>query len=142
MGQNTPFDQKHPNKTVDPHLARHIKALAQERSISCAAAHKAARKTGEPPEKIGEQIDLLGYRISLCQLGLFGYGSPSKKLNPEMAVPPDLDQAIHHAAEKTGRISCRQCWDIATKLTKKRLDIGSACEKKGVRIKPCQLGAF
>ena len=32
--------------------------------------------------------------------------------------------------------------DAAKKLKIKRLDMGSACEKKNIKIKPCQLGAF
>jgi hypothetical protein len=54
---------------------------------------------------------------------------------------PDLNEQLD-ITSIDGRISCLECWTIAKKLKIKRLDMGSACEKKNIKIKPCQLGAF
>ncbi len=132
---------KHQGKSLDPELSRALEAAAVDGMLSCAAAHKAAKTRGCPPNDIGVQADLLELCISQCQLGLFGYSPNKKKLNPDIEIPEALSNAILDTQEN-GRISCRQCWDMAKAHNISRLDMGSACEKKEIRIKPCQLGAF
>ncbi len=132
---------KHKGKSLDPKLSKAIEAAAVDGMLSCAAAHKAAKARGCHPKDIGVQADLLELRISQCQLGLFGYSPDKKKLNPNIEISDDLTDAILETQEN-GRISCRQCWDMAKTHSISRLDMGSACEKKEIRIKPCQLGAF
>jgi len=107
----------------------------------CALAHKAGKDLNISPREIGVQTDLLEYQISGCQLGLFGYSDGEKRFDPGIDITPELNEQLENV-NKDGRISCLKCWDIAKKLKIKRLDVGSACEKKNIRIKPCQLGAF
>jgi hypothetical protein len=109
--------------------------------LKCADAHRIAKKLGLPPDQIGIQIDLAELRISRCQMGLFGYYPNKHILNPDIQISPQADQAIDKA-QTNGRISCAQCWELATFLAMSRPDLASACEKKQIRIKPCQLGAF
>lgn len=121
-------------------LSKLIKEKTFDKRITCSAAHEIANTTGTSPEDIGKQIDLMEYRLTKCQLGLFGYKN-KKNLNPDIIITPKLNQKIDSAADDW-KISCIACWDIAKDLDMHRLEIGSACEKKGLRIKPCQLGAF
>ncbi|NOX34719.1 MAG: hypothetical protein GXP56_13475, partial [Deltaproteobacteria bacterium] len=93
------------------------------------------------PLEIGVQADLIEYRIAECQLGLFGYNDGQKIIDPGIEISPELSLELDKE-NQDGRISCLKCWEIAKKLKIKRLDLGSACEKKNIRIKPCQLGAF
>ena len=74
------YASKHPGKPIDKTISIKITSLAENNNLPCAAAHKAARDLGVSPSDIGIQTDLMEYRISQCQLGLFGY-SPEKKKN-------------------------------------------------------------
>ncbi len=140
MGDNKPFAQKHQGLTIDPELKKQIEAQAKNKIINCASAHKAASLAGVSPKTIGIQIDLMEYRLSRCQLGLFGY-KDQKRLNPDIEISPSLSKKIDDVAPN-GRISCEACWELADKENLSKLDMGSACEKKNMKIKPCQLGAF
>ncbi|WP_022668760.1 hypothetical protein [Desulfospira joergensenii] len=135
------YARKHPGVQMDPKINQKIKLLAGKGSLTCADAHRAAGDLAVSPAEIGIQTDLMELRISQCQMGLFGHGKDHKKIDPSIEV----DEALWSRLEKTGkngRISCAECWEIALEFKMKKLDIGSACEKLGLRVKPCQLGAF
>ncbi len=135
------FSTKHKDQRVDKDVSEKIRAMAHNDSIKCSSAHQIAKVLNLPSSEIGVQIDLLEFRITECQLGLFGYGNGEKRINPEIEISPDLDAQLKEKATN-GSISCFSCWDIGGRLKMKRLDVGSACEKKNIRIKPCQLGSF
>jgi len=40
------------------------------------------------------------------------------------------------------KLSCAAAWEIAGSLNISRTKVASACEAMGIKIKPCQLGAF
>ena len=135
------YAQKHPDKNIDPIISKKISSLADEGSLTCAAAHRTAEELGISPSEIGIQADLLELRITQCQMGLFGYGKGKKKIDPGIQVDQNLWERLEKEG-KDGRISCARCWEIAREFKMKKLDVGSACEKLGLRVKPCQLGAF
>ena len=135
------YARKHPEKQRDNTIAASLEETAENGCLNCADAHRIAKKMNVAPEEIGIQADLAELRISRCQMGLFGYTPNKHILDPDIHISPEADQAIEKAVVD-GRISCAQCWQIATELAMSRPDMGSVCEKKGVRIKPCQLGAF
>lgn len=135
------YARKHAGQDKDADICARITHFSDHGGIPCALAHRVARDSGISPGQAGVQIDLLELRITACQMGLFGYGPGVKKFDPDFVVPPNLAAALENAADD-GRISCSRCWQIARKLKFKKLAIGSACEKLGLRIKPCQLGAF
>lgn len=135
------YAEKHPGKSLDPIISGKISSLTDNTQLTCAAAHRAARDLNLKPLDIGIQADLMEFTITRCQLGLFGYSPQKKNIDPDIEVSKALDDALDQATQE-GRISCAQGWEIADAMKIKRLDLGSACEKKGIRIKPCQLGAF
>lgn len=135
------YAAKHPGAVIDEKTASLIREKSQDSNVTCAAAHKAAEELNVSPETIGVQADLMEFRIAMCQMGLFGYTGGSKQMDPEFDIPAAMEKAIQEA-DDDGRISCRTCWQMAEQLNAKRMDIASACEKMGIRIKPCQLGAF
>lgn len=135
------YARKHPEKQRDNAAAQVIEKKAESGCLNCADAHRAAKQLGLSPDQIGVQADLAELRISKCQMGLFGYHPGKKNLNPDIEISPAADRAIDEA-QTDGRLSCAQCWELAAELGMSRLDMGSACEKKGIRVKPCQLGAF
>jgi len=135
------YAKKHQGKTIDENISKKILSLAENKNLTCAAAHRIAKDLGILPLEIGIQIDLMEFRITKCQLGLYGYLPEPKKINPDIKISKDLTVALVKTINDN-RISCKQCWEIADSLKIKKLDLGSACEKKDIRIKPCQLGAF
>jgi hypothetical protein len=132
---------KHPDRTMDPVVAEKLGKLRDKNQITCAAAHRAASDLNLPPAEIGVQMDLMELRLVQCQLGLFGHSPESGTANKDFEVSDDLKQRLENTA-KDGRISCKTSWDIAKEFKISRLDMGAACEKLKLRIKPCQLGAF
>ncbi|MCP3872989.1 MAG: hypothetical protein GY699_07530 [Desulfobacteraceae bacterium] len=135
------YAAKHNGQKINKTIAQKIKSLADDNCLTCASAHQIAKALNTTPLEIGIQIDLLEYRITQCQLGMFGYSHAHKKFDPNIEIDPRVNSQLDNAADN-GRISCLECWNTATNLKIKKLDIGSSCEKKDIRIKPCQLGAF
>ncbi len=135
------YAKKHQGKAIDENISKKILSLAENKNLTCAAAHRIAKDLDIPPGDIGIQTDLMEFRITKCQLGLFGYFPEPKKINPDIEISEDLTAALAKTINDN-RISCRQCWEIAHSLKIKKVDLGSACEKKDIKIKFCQLGAF
>lgn len=135
------YANKHSNIETNPAAKELLEKDATQGQITCAAVHRIAKKLGITPAEVGIQADLLELRLIQCSLGLFGYGKGVKRLNAVESIPKELDTLLDQASDK-GVISCHDCWDIARTLKIKRTDVSSACEAKGFRIRPCQLGAF
>ena len=124
--------------TVDPALRE---ALAGKTALPCSAAFEIAARTGKPPAEIGAAADRMNVRLTACQLGLFGYAPAKKIVSPAAAVAPELENAIR-AKIAEGRLACRDAWALAQAFRMEKLALSAACEALGVKIKPCQLGAF
>jgi hypothetical protein len=136
------YAAKHPQGTApNPAVAAEIEKKAVHNTLTCAAAHSIAVNLGEPPAEVGRCMDLKEVRLLRCQLGLFGYTPEKKIVSPADAVAPEVEQALT-AAALDGRIACETVWQIAHRLGIKRLALSAACEALGLKVKPCQLGAF
>ncbi|MFO7752491.1 MAG: hypothetical protein R6V41_05160 [Desulfobacteraceae bacterium] len=135
------YAKKHPSESIDPEIKALLEKKAEEGTISCVNAHSIAKKTATTPEKVGSQADLLELRLVKCQLGLFGHEPEGKLLDPDIEITQELDRKLDNSSAE-GRIICRDCWKIADGMKISRNQVGSACEKKGLKIKQCQLGAF
>jgi hypothetical protein len=132
---------KHPDQKSDPVIVQKLKDIGDKNQLRCASAHKAAKELGVSPKEIGIQADLMELRIVECQMGLFGYEPDQKRIDPGIDISDQLWAKIE-SQSIDGRMSCRDAWGIAREYKISRLDMGSACEKINIRIKPCQLGAF
>ena len=137
------YAKKHQGIEIDKTIEEKLKKNAENEKISCPIIHSIAKELSITPEKAGIQTDLLELRLNCCQLGLFGWeGEPSGKLiDKSIQITDALEQELK-TTTKDNRITCLECWDIAKILKLKRVDIASACESKGIKIKKCQLGAF
>jgi len=111
--------------------------------LPCAGAFSIAGATGQTPRAVGDAADPLGVRISLCQLGLFGYEAYGEKrwVRRPPAVPDDLEAEIR-AACAGDRLPCAGAWRLADERGLPRALLGSVAETLGVRISKCQLGCF
>ena len=136
------FAKKHPPGTT---VNEKVKQVVEENliggCIDCDTAYSIAEKLGVSPMEIGTAIDLMEGRITKCQLGLFGYGKGKKKIKASKSILPSLRSAIENAL-KDDVLSCAAIWRIAQEQSIPRLSVANACEMLGVRIRPCQLGAF
>jgi hypothetical protein len=132
---------KHPGRSIDPVIEKKLETLKDQNQITCAAAHRAAAELNRPPADIGIQMDLMELRLIRCQLGLFGHGSDAGSADKDIDVPDDLKARVVNTARE-GRISCKDCWDIAAEFKISRPDMGVVCEQLTLRIESCQLGAF
>ena len=136
------YAAKHPPGTeADPRIAEMVDEKTVDGRITCAEAHAVATRLGVEPEQVGLAIDLAEKRISLCQLGLFGHGARRRIVAAAAVVDPELEQVIRAGLEN-GKLSCLRAWRIADTGGFPRIEVASACEALGIRISPCQLGAF
>jgi hypothetical protein len=137
------YAKKHQGIKIDKKIEEELKKSSENEKISCPIIHSIAKELSIKPEEAGIQTDLIELRLNNCQLGLFGWeGEPSGKLIDKSIQISDTLEKELQTIIKDNRITCLECWDIAKKLKIKRLDVASACEKKGFKIKKCQLGAF
>jgi len=136
------YASKHPKGVeADPEIVEQIRQKLSNNHITCAAAHAIAEDLSVPPSQVGMTIDLLEARIIKCQMGLFGYSPQKNIVKPAERVSSALKNAIE-TKQADKRISCEHCWEIASQTGLKKLEVASACEALGMKVKPCQLGAF
>lgn len=136
------FSDKHgPGATPDPAIEEAVRKRVRENTIPCAVAFEIAGERDVTPAAVGRAVDLLEYRLIKCQLGLFGYGEKKKIVTP-LTDPPDALRSAVESAAREGRLACRDAWDIAERFDVPKLRVGGVCEGLGIKIKPCQLGAF
>ncbi len=136
------YAKKHaPGKEINQSVADAVKNRAVDGKIPCAVAFDIAKDLGVPPGEVGFTIDMLEIRLIKCQLGLFGYGPGKKPPQTTEKVSEQLEQAIRD--EVTGEtLPCATVWKIAEKLQRGKREVSSACDTLGIKIRPCQLGAF
>ncbi|HDP26224.1 MAG TPA: hypothetical protein ENN34_12385 [Deltaproteobacteria bacterium] len=114
-------------------------------AMPCAVAHYIAAYLGISPLEIGKKATDEGIRLYQCQLGLFGYGrkgfSSYKIVGRTVEVPQESLDLIRSQAQES-MISCSALWEIAEKTGITRAEAGNAADSLGLKVTPCQLGAF
>lgn len=139
-----PLSSKHGRKSpdrVDPDIRASLERSAVRGELPCAVAFRLVDELRTSPAAIGEAADLLGIRLVKCQLGLFGYSPEKKVVSAAAAVDPGLEDAIRSRLEN-GRLPCEAAWGLAKDFQMTRMGVSAACEALGLKVKPCQLGAF
>lgn len=139
---STDFSKKHgDNAKPHPEIQKEIENRAGKGLLACAVAFDIAAKLGVEAAEVGKTVDLIDMRLVKCQLGLFGY-QPEKKI----VKPLETDDAALVEAIKAGlsaeRLPCRTAWEIGDRFGVRKMTISAICEAEGIKIKPCQLGAF
>ena len=107
----------------------------------CAVAFDIAKELGVSPAAVGRSADLMNYRLIKCQLGLFGY-SPNKKIVRAAETVDEVLEKTLQQSQENNCLACRSAWEIADRLQLRKMAVSNACEALGIKIKPCQLGAF
>lgn len=146
-GRRTPLSMNHDKPEYITGTVRRadlIKAIelqAKNQRITCMEAASISSEFGVSLQEAGKLIDEMNHRITHCQLGLFGYIPEKKIIYPEKSISSELKSLIENFSQE-GKISCEKAWVISSQLKISKLSVGNACEGLGLRIKPCQLGAF
>ncbi len=113
--------------------------------LPCAVAHFIAALLKVDPAEVGKAATGMGVKLDQCQLGLFGYGrkgvSGYKIVGRKVEVDGSVMDAIRTSAHG-GKISCARLWEIADLTGVTRAEAGNAADAAGIKISPCQLGAF
>ena len=136
------FAEKHEsNASMNEKIRDPIMRRAKNNELSCAAAFKIAAELNVSAAEVGKTADLLEITLVKCQLGLFGYTPEKKIVKPKATENPALTNAIRDARVE-GRLPCESAWEIATRFNVSKMTVSSVCEQLGIKIKPCQLGAF
>ncbi len=126
-------------------IAEMIAVYPEKAALPCPVAHYIAAYLGIDPLEVGKVATRNKIKLYQCQLGLFGYGRKGKtsykiigrKVETDEAV---LDQIRSRACD--GRIACLELWRIADECAINRAEAGNAADYLGLKITPCQLGAF
>jgi hypothetical protein len=136
------YSEKHgAEEAPNPAVAKAVTEAADSGQISCDQVFKIAAETGGSPAEAGKTVDLLKIKLAKCQLGLFGYSPEKSIVKPADSVSPELESAIRGRLVNE-RLPCAQAWQIAEELRLEKMDVSCAAEALGIKIKPCQLGAF
>lgn len=117
-----------------------LESEARDSKLPCAKVFDLISRHTVFPDIAGMAMNQRKLKITQCQLGLFGY--PDGKRIPVCdTVQENLKVNIDRHLED-GRISCLAVWGIAEEMKLSRGDVAAACEKLGIRVNKCQLGAF
>ena len=136
------YSAKHgPDEKPDTSIKNEILKKTKNKKIPCAVAFEIAKTLQVSPEEVGKTADLMNFRLTKCQLGLFGYQPKKKIVKPQDSINADVKDAVS-AALVQGRLSCQSAWDIASRLHTSKMIVSGTCEAMGIKIKDCQLGAF
>jgi hypothetical protein len=136
------FAKKHPTGLkTDDRITEALKQRVSDGTIPCAVAFKMASELDVTPDLVGKTADLLELRLGKCQMGLFGYEPNKRIVKPAETVSEELETCINKGL-RDNRLSCKKAWEIAKKLDLRKMAVSSACERLGIKINACQLGAF
>jgi hypothetical protein len=130
---------------MDERLLSAIHEAIEGNQLPCNQAFAIAYRLQMDPLAVGQAADGEGFRISRCQLGLFGYGPKSegkhKIVHAMDQVPERLAARLRAAAQAEG-ITCEAVWRVADGLGYHRIEASSAVEAMGLKVSRCQLGCF
>jgi len=118
-----------------------LKENAVDNKISCAKLFEIVNNYTVFPDIVGIAMNQQNIKITHCQLGLFGYPDGKKIIKAE-SVPQGLEDQIYFYLEEDDKLPCIAAWDIAAELKISKSEVVGACEKLGIKIGHCQLGAF
>lgn len=136
------YSDKHGDAVqMDETVADRIRSRARSQELPCAVAFDIASDLQCDPAKVGQTTDLLNYRLSKCQLGLFGYRPEKKIVKAALPAEPQLVAAIKTQA-LDGKVTCKDAWELAARFEVSKMTVSAGCEALGIKVKPCQLGAF
>ena len=141
MASHIRSDKHGPGDQPDPAIKSEIEKQGKNSQLPCAVAFKVIETLGVSAAEVGKTTDLIGFELVKCQLGLFGYKPNKKIVKPKKDAQQEIIDTV--TAESTeGRLTCKAVWNIAARFKVPKMTVSGVCEVTGIKIKPCQLGAF
>ncbi len=140
--KNNQFEAKHQGEAqINNIIKNEILKQNKDGELPCFVAFKIANELRVSPAEVGKTVDLLNFRLTKCQLGLFGYKPQKKIIKAKEPENQSLKKAIHDGLVE-GRLPCINAWEIASGFNIHKMMVSSACEALNIKITKCQLGAF
>ena len=139
--RNEPAGNRKNGRGEDRDITEAIHSRISVPELPCAVAFDIAESLGKRPAEVGMTADRLAVRLVKCQLGLFGYSPHKKIVTPKAPDDSNIPAAIRRNLVDD-RLPCDRAWEIAKRFGVRKMVVSSACEELGIKIKPCQLGAF
>ena len=142
LEQGESYSKKHgPAALPDLSIKNEILRRTKDERVPCAVAFEIAEALRVSPKEVGKTADLMNFKLTKCQLGLFGYQPRKKIVKPQDSIEENLKDAIPQSLSQ-GKLSCKNAWEIASRFNIGKMAVSGACETMGIKIKDCQLGAF
>ncbi len=136
------YSKKHgPDALPDLSIKNEILKRTRNEKIPCTVAFEISEAFQVSPKEVGKTADLMNFKLTKCQLGLFGYQPQKKIVKPQDTIEENLKDAISQSLSR-GKLSCKDAWEIASRFNIGKMAVSGACETMGIKIKDCQLGAF
>ncbi len=136
------YSKKHgPDALPDLSIKNEILKRTKDESVPCAVAFEIAETLRISPKEVGKTADLMNFKLTKCQLGLFGYQPQKKIVKPRNTIEENLKDTVSQSLTQ-GKLSCKDAWEIASRFNIGKMAVSGACETMGIKIKDCQLGAF
>ncbi len=136
------FADKHESDAqIDARIKDALVEHTKNNELPCAVAFKIAGILEVSAAEVGKTADLMEMTLVKCQLGLFGYKPAKKIVKPKAPANQDLENIIRESLTD-GYLSCQKAWKIASSRSLTKMSVSAVCEHLGIKIKPCQLGAF
>ncbi|MBU4463625.1 MAG: hypothetical protein KKB05_06770 [Proteobacteria bacterium] len=140
--KNNQFSAKHQNKAqINTIIKNEILKQNKDAKLPCLVAFQVADSLQVAAAEVGRTVDLLNFRLTKCQLGLFGYKPQKKIIKAKETEDQNLKKAIQDRLIE-GRLPCISAWEIASRFNVHKMMVSSACEALNIKIINCQLGAF
>jgi len=140
--KNNQFAAKHQNKAqINNIIKNEILKQNKDSKLPCLIAFQIADSLQVTAAEVGRTVDLLNFRLTKCQLGLFGYKPQKKIIKAKEPEDRNLKKAIRDRLIE-GRLPCISAWEIASGFNVHKMTVSSACESLNIKIIKCQLGAF
>lgn len=140
--KNRQFAAKHQGEAqINNIIKNEILKQNKDGKLPCFVAFKIANELRVSPAEVGKTVDLLNFRLTKCQLGLFGYKPQKKIIEAKKPENQSLKKAIIDALVDS-KLPCKKVWDIASLCNVHKMRVSCACEAMRIKIIKCQLGAF
>lgn len=136
------FSKKIPEGfSPDDTLCERITSQVKDNQMACASAFALARELQIPESIVGYHLNHLDIPLVKCQIGLFGHSKGAKLIKTLDYVDSRLEAGIRDLVSG-GVLSCEMVFRLSGELGISKVDVGSACETLGIKIKHCRFGAF
>jgi len=140
--KNNKFAKKHQGKAqINNIIKSEILKRNKDGELPCLIAFQIADSLQVAPSEVGRTVDLLNFRLTKCQLGLYGYKPQKKIVKAKEPEDRNLKKAIQDSLVEE-RLSCINAWEIAFRFNVHKMIVSSVCEAMNIKIIKCQLGAF